>query len=117
VILRFFLKIAVSAVILTLVSEVSKRTSWVGGLIASLPLTSLLALVWLYIDTKDLSKISALSWDIFWFVLPSLSFFIALPLFIEKLKFGFWWSLLLSAVITGAAYWVFGKVIALFKPS
>ena len=78
------LKFAISAAVLVAVSEISKRSSLVGGLLASLPLTSLLAFLWLWRDTHDSAKISALSTSIFWLVLPSLSLFIALPLFLKK---------------------------------
>ena len=78
------LKFAISAAVLVAVSEISKRNSFAGGLLASLPLTSLLAFLWLWRDTHDSAKISALSTSILWLVLPSLSFFIALPLFLKK---------------------------------
>ena len=78
------LKFAISAAVLVAVSEISKRSSFVGGLLASLPLTSLLAFLWLWRDTHDSAKISALSTSIFWLVLPSLSLFIALLLFLKK---------------------------------
>ena len=77
-------KFAISAALLVAVSEISKRSSFAGGLLASLPLTSLLAFLWLWRDTHDSAKISALSTSIFWLVLPSLSLFIALPLFLKK---------------------------------
>lgn len=113
--LRYLLKIFTSAILITLVSEISKRTSWIGGLIASLPLTSLLAIIWLYLDTKDIQKISALSWDIFFFVIPSLVFFIFLPTFLERFKFSFLVSMLLSSGITLFAYWVFGLIMTKVK--
>ena len=53
------LKFAISAAILVAVSEISKRSSFMGGLIASLPLTSLLAMIWLWRDTHDSGKIAA----------------------------------------------------------
>ena len=78
------LKFALSAAVLVAVSEISKRSSFMGGLLASLPLTSLLAFMWLWRDTHDSAKISALSTSIFWLVLPSLPLFVALPLFLKK---------------------------------
>jgi len=76
---QYIIKIAISAAIIVAVSEVSKRSSFIGGLLASLPLTSFLAMLWLYHDTKDAAKVAALSHSIFWLVLPSLVFFVALP--------------------------------------
>lgn len=78
------LKFAISAAVLVAVSEISKRSSFIGGLVASLPLTSLLAMMWLWRDTHDSAKISALSTSIFWLVLPSLVLFVALPLLLKR---------------------------------
>ena len=78
------LKVSISAALIVGISEISKRSSFLGGLLASLPLTSLLAFVWLYRDTRDTAKIAALSTSIFWLVLPSLILYIALPLLLKK---------------------------------
>ena len=75
----YLIKVVVSAVIIVLVSEVAKRSSLLGGLIASLPLVSILAFIWLYLDTRSLDKVAGLSFSIFWLVLPSLTLFLALP--------------------------------------
>jgi len=76
-----------------------------GGLLASLPIVSILAMIWLYVDTHDLAKVQALSTSIFWHVLPSLALFLLLPLFLLK-GFGFWMSLLFSIAGTGCCYLV-----------
>ena len=78
------LKVAISAALIVGISEIAKRSSFLGGLLASLPLTSLLAFVWLYRDTRDTAKIAALSTSIFWLVLPSLVLFVALPLLLKQ---------------------------------
>ena len=62
------LKVAISAALIVGISEIFKRSSFLGGLLASLPLTSLLAFVWLYRDTRDTAKFAALSTSIFWLV-------------------------------------------------
>jgi hypothetical protein len=59
------LKIFISPLTLVGVSEIAKRTPGVGGLIASLPLVSILALSWLYLETRDTGKVIALSESIF----------------------------------------------------
>lgn len=80
----YALKLVISAVLIVVISEVAKRSSLIGALIASLPLVSILAFVWLYIDSGSAQKVSALSYSIFWLVLPSLSLFIALPLLLSR---------------------------------
>jgi hypothetical protein len=78
------LKFAISAAIIVGVSEISKRSSFLGGLFASLPLVSLLAMIWLYRDTRDSGKVAALSTSIFWLVLPSLVLFLVLPVLLKR---------------------------------
>ncbi len=78
------LKFALSAALLVAVSEIGKRSSFLGGLLASLPLVSLLAMIWLYQDTRDVQIVAALSTSIFWLVLPSLVLFLTLPLLLKR---------------------------------
>lgn len=97
------LKFAISAAAVVAVSEIARRSSLFGALVASLPLTSLLAFVWLYRDTGSTERIAALSASIFWLVLPSLLLFVLLPVLLRA-GLGFWLSLLLSCAGTAAAY-------------
>jgi hypothetical protein len=99
----YALKTIVSALIIVAVAELAKRSTLIGALVASLPLTSLLAFIWLYRDTHDTARISALSLEIFWLVIPSLALFLALPLLI-RLGWGFWWSLLAAIAVTAGSY-------------
>jgi F0F1-type ATP synthase assembly protein I len=96
------LKVGISALLIVGVSEASKRSTLLGGLLASLPLTSLLAFFWLYRDTRDPAKLSALSTNIFWLVLPSLVLFLTLPVFLKRMTVG--WALLAAIASMLAAY-------------
>jgi hypothetical protein len=96
-------KVAVTAIIIVAISEISKRSTLLGGIVASLPLTSLLAFIWLHVETSDTAKIADLSRSIFWFVLPSLVLFISLPVLLGR-GFGFWVSLAVSCALTFACY-------------
>jgi hypothetical protein len=80
----FMIKVVLSALIIAIASEVAKRSSVFGALIASLPLTSILAIVWLYHETADAERSAQLSSNILWLVLPSLLLFVVLPLGIRK---------------------------------
>jgi hypothetical protein len=101
--LQYFVKVGVSAVLIVVVSELAKRNSLVGAAVASLPLVSLFAFVWLYLDTGNTSKIADLSQGIFWLVLPSLALFLLLPVLLRA-GWGFWVSLVISCGVTAAAY-------------
>jgi hypothetical protein len=98
-----FLKFAISAALIVAVSEISKRSSLIGGLFASLPLVSLLAMIWLYRDTRDTQKVAALSTSIFWLVLPSLVLFLALPVLLKR-GINFYPALAISTVVMLAGY-------------
>lgn len=106
------LKVAITAVLVVAISEIGKRSSAFGALLASLPLTSLLAFVWLYGETGDAAKVASLAQSIFWYVLPSLVLFLALPVLIGN-GVDFWSSLAVSCGLTFAAYlimiWVLGR--------
>ena len=107
------LKVAITALVVVAISEVAKRSTAMGAILASLPLTSLLAFVWLYSETGDTAKIAQLSQSIFWYVLPSLVLFIALPILLTR-GVGFWPSLAIASALTFAAYlamvWLLGRL-------
>ena len=110
---QYSLKIILSATVLVAVSELAKRSSFWGAALASVPLTSILAFVWLYIDTGDIQRVSALSHGIFWLVLPSLVLFIALPLLLRS-GVNFWLSLTISCLVTALAYVGMLRLLAVF---
>lgn len=106
----YLIKLLISAATIVIVSELGKRVSWLAALVASLPLTSLLALVWLYFETKSADKVIALSNGIFWAVLPSLIFFVVFPILMKwHVPFGL--SMALSVAVMFLGYLVY--VIAL----
>jgi uncharacterized membrane protein (GlpM family) len=101
---QYLIKTVLSAIIIVLVSEFSKRSGFLGGLIASLPTVSLLAIIWLYIETRNVEKVISLSMGIFWMVIPSLSLFLVLPYLLKK-QVPFYGALTLSCVLTGMVYY------------
>ena len=98
-----FLKLIISSGIITLVSEISKKSSFIGGLVASIPIISVLSMIWLYIDSRDLEKIKNLSTSIFWMVIPSLILLLSIPVLIN-LGLNFWYSLIIAIILTIAFY-------------
>ena len=96
-------KYALTAFIVVLVSEIAKRSTVFGALLASVPIVSVLAMIWIYVETKDTQRIAALSTDIIWLVVPSLVLFIVLPLMLRH-GIGFWISLASGIATTGVAY-------------
>ena len=99
----YIIKVLVSSVLIVLISEIGKRSSLLGGLLASIPLVSFLAIFWMYFETRDVEKIRLLSLDIFWLVLPSLSFFVLFPFLLKK-QLAFGWAMLLATVVMVILY-------------
>jgi len=99
----YALKVALSAAIIVVVTELSKRQTWWGALVASLPLVSLLSMAWLYIDTGSSTKVASLAQGIFWLVLPSLALFAALPPLLRA-GWGFWLALTAGCALTAVLY-------------
>jgi len=101
--LYLFIKAGISGAIVAAVSEVARRYPGWGGLLASLPLTSLLAMIWLWRDAHDTERVAELSISAFWFVLPSLPMFLVLPALLRS-GFGYWPSMAASVAGTLALY-------------
>ena len=98
------LKILISALLIYGISELSKRSTLFGALLASLPLTSLLAMIWLYYDTQDIKRVASLSTGVFWLVLPSLVLFALLPSLLLRWQITFPIALAIGCGATVAAY-------------
>ena len=102
----YIIKTLLTALIIVLVSEIAKKSSLLAAIIISIPLTSLLAFIWLYWDTRDAQKIIDLSYNTIIMVIPSFVFFIVLPLMLN-LKQSFSISLFVAILSTSIAYFIF----------
>ena len=100
------IKLFITAIIIVAVSEIARRSTLLAGVIASIPLTSVLAITWLYIDTKNMKIVLDLSNSILLMIPPSLIFFIVLAICI-RIKLDFAYSLIISLLSTGSVYWVY----------
>ena len=109
--LLFFTKILVSAVAIALATEVAKRQPFWGALIIALPLTSILAMSWLYAETRNNEQLTQFAQDIFTLVPVSLVFF--LPFLLEgKTQFGFVANMVLGLVLLAAAVLLLRRIMA-----
>jgi hypothetical protein len=105
-------KYLTTAAVVVLVSELAKRSDKLGGLVAALPLVTILTLIWLQIENQPESKIANHAWYTFWYVVPTLPMFLAFPLLLPRL--GFWLTLLASVVITVICFGLFAIAIRRF---
>ena len=97
------LKAAISGVLVAAASEVARRFPGWGALIASLPLVSVLGMMWLWHDRPDPENMAAHAQATFWFVLPSLPMFLSIPWMLRS-GIGFWLSLVIGCVLTITLY-------------
>jgi hypothetical protein len=104
-VLYLIAKAALSGALIMAISEIARRSPTFGALVASLPLVSLLAILWLWHDTRDTARIASLAEGTFWLVLPSLPMFLALPALLRA-GVGFWIALLASVALTVVLYLV-----------
>ena len=108
--LQTVLKFAITAAIVVAASAASRRSTLLGALLVSLPLTSILAISWLQYETRDVEQVAALTTSILWLVLPSLVFFVVLPALLRRdISFGV--SLAAASAATIAAYYATLKVL------
>ena len=105
------IKILISALIILVATEVSKKSTLLSSIIIAIPLVSIVSLTWIWFETKDLNKISTLSTQIFWFVIPSLPMFLLLPFFLNK-GLSFYISMIISCGITIILFYIMQRIIS-----
>ena len=101
--LYLVIKAGLSGIIIAIVSEVARRYPGWGALIASLPLVSILGMIWLWRDTHDVTRMAAHAEATFWFVLPSLPMFLLVPMLLRR-GIAFWPALTAGCVLTVFLY-------------
>lgn len=106
------IKYAVTAAVIVLVSEIAKRSDRLGGLIAALPLVTILTLIWLYLERQPSEKLANHAWYTFWYVVPTLPMFLAFPWLLQKL--GFWPTLLACMALSCACFLGFALLVRRF---
>jgi hypothetical protein len=104
-----FIKYLVTAAVVVLVSEFAKANDKLGGLVAALPLVTVLTLIWLYVEQQPTSKIANHAYYTFWYVIPTLPMFLLFPFLLPK--WGFWPTLLSCVVVTLVIFYVYALVL------
>jgi hypothetical protein len=97
------LKSLISGILVTLVSEAGKRNAALGAMVASLPLVSVLGMIWLWQETRDVTRLADHAEATFWFVLPSLPMFLIIPALLRR-GIPFWPSLVAGCLVTIGLY-------------
>lgn len=101
-----------TAAVVVLVSELAKRSDKLGGLVAALPIVTVLVLVWLHVEKQPEARIANHAWYTFWYVVPTLPMFLVFPALLRHL--GFWPTLLACVLLTLVCFGVFALVVRRF---
>jgi F0F1-type ATP synthase assembly protein I len=101
-----------TAAVVVLVSELAKRSDKLGGLVAALPIVTVLVLVWLHVEKQPEARIANHAWYTFWYVVPTLPMFLVFPALLRHL--GFWPTLLACVLLTIICFGVFALVVRRF---
>ncbi|WP_137112102.1 DUF3147 family protein [Rhodobacter sp. SY28-1] len=96
-------KAILSGLLIAAISQIALRSPGFAALVASLPLVSILGMIWLWNDTRDGARIASHSEATFWYVLPSLPMFLLVP-WLMRQDVGFWPALSLGCALTVALY-------------
>lgn len=107
----FIVKIIVSAIVIAVVSEVAKKYTSVGGLIAAMPITTLLTMFWLYFENKNPLLISNFLYAVIQGVFITFLFFIPCIILLKK-GFNFYLSVVFSLLVMGIGIYIQQKLTA-----
>lgn len=97
------IKAAISGLLIALASETARRFPGFGALIVSLPLVSVLSMIWLWRDTQDVERIADHAIGTIWFLAPSIPMFFTIPLMLRA-GWGFWTALAAGCLLTVLLY-------------
>ena len=97
------IKATVSGLLIAAISEIAKRNPAAGALVASLPLVSIIGMMWLWHDTGDPVRMAAHAEATFWYVIPSLPMFLLIPALLRG-GVPFWGALLSGCALTILLY-------------
>jgi len=100
----YIIKLVITTLLIVLISEIAKRNSLAGAMLAAIPLVSILAMIWMYVDTNESKSAVEFSNSIVWLIMPSMTLFISFPMLIRK-GLSFYPSLALSVLFTIIAYY------------
>tara|TARA_R110001592_G_scaffold3525_17_gene20006 strand:- start:483 stop:833 length:351 start_codon:yes stop_codon:yes gene_type:complete len=110
------IKAIISGALIALISEIAKRSPALGALVASLPIVSILAMIWLWRETQDSERIAVHAETTFWLVLPSLPMFLILPALLRH-GMPFYIALSLSCGVTILLYMIMITIMKKFGVS
>jgi len=101
--IAFVVRALLSGVLIALIALIGRKAPAAAALVASLPLISILGMIWLWRDTKDSVLLANHAEATFWYVLPSLPMFLVIPSMLRS-GFSFWLALGAGVILTLLLY-------------
>jgi len=98
-------KVLLTAVIILFVNKIQLFSDKLSALLIALPLTSLLAMIWMWQGGQTSSRIAGHAEGTFWFVLPTLPMFLILPWMLRN-GWSFWTALGANCILTTGFFWL-----------
>jgi hypothetical protein len=98
-------KLLLSAAIIVIVNKVQLFSDRLSALLIALPLTSLVAMIWMHQGGQSPQRLANHAEGTFWFVLPTLPLFLILP-WMLRAGWGFWPALMANCVLTTGFFWL-----------
>ena len=109
----FAARAALSGMMIAAIALIARRSPAAGALVASLPLVSVMGMIWLWHDTHDRERLASHAGATLWYVLPSLPMFAAIPWLLRH-GLGFWPALALGCALTVLLYLLTVAIAARF---
>ena len=106
------IKTIVTALVIVAISEIARRSTLFAGILASIHLPSVLAMTWLYFDTRNVKSVIELSNSVLLLIPPSIIFFLTFPFLLKKIDFLI--SLAISILLTALTYWIYISLLTKF---
>ena len=100
---QLVLKAVIAGVMITAISEIGRRLPAAAAIVASLPLISVLGMIFLWHARPDPENMAVHAQATFWYVLPSLPMFLLIPVLLRA-GTPFWASLVLGCALTVILY-------------
>jgi hypothetical protein len=109
----FLIKVFSSAIMVAIIAEIGRRSSFAAALLAAFHVTTILALIWLYIDTQNTARVAMVAQNTFWLIIPSLVFFAVFPILL-KMGWEFAPAMLTAMAVTAVGFFGFIYIAARF---
>ena len=107
-------KIALTALIIFSIAQISERSTLMAAILASIPIVTVLSMMMMHHEGQSAVEISGFAKDIVWLVIPSLLLFIVMPWLIESRSWDFYPALAAGMACTMTGYFLMVQMMDRF---